>query len=78
MTDTRTPAASPRLIDTRTAAEMLGISVWTVRRLIDAGTLPTVRIPTTQDRDVRRILIDRTDIERLVAKWKQTDGGCAG
>ena len=64
---------SPQLIDTKTAAALLGISVWTVRRLIDSGALPTVKIPATQGRDVRRILIDRTDIERVVQTWKQQE-----
>ncbi len=45
------------LISASQAAATLGVSVYTIRRLIDAGDLRAVRIR-------RRILIPRAEIER--------------
>jgi predicted site-specific integrase-resolvase len=59
----------------------LGVSFWTMREFVNAGSIPTVRLPRPQtDRmrrrrpvsdTVRRLLIDRADLDRLVDRWKE-------
>jgi hypothetical protein len=62
---------APRLMDLEAAARYLGgISVWTVRDLIDAGTLHRVVIPVGQ-REVRRILLDRVQLDELIERWRE-------
>jgi excisionase family DNA binding protein len=58
-----------RLFDVAAAAKYLGVSGWTVRDLIGNGSLPRVTVPIGQ-RDIRRILLDRADLDRLIESWK--------
>ncbi len=60
---------SPRLIDVEGAAAYLGLSPWTLRALVAAGTLTRVRIPMNGS-EIRRILLDREDLDRLISRWK--------
>lgn len=55
----------PRLLSLRAAADELGMSVWTLRDLVGSGSLRAVQPP-----GVRRILIDRKDLERAIEAWK--------
>ena len=55
-----TPPFTPELISTSVAAEMLGVSAATVRRLVADGELDATR-------DGRVIRIDRDDVLRLAA-----------
>jgi hypothetical protein len=67
------PASRPleaRLLDLAQTAQYLGISVWTVRDLEANGTLQRVAIPVAAGRDLRKLLFDRTDLDRLVDAWK--------
>jgi hypothetical protein len=44
-----------------------------LRDLVQNSLVPTVRIPAPRARDgrtIRRILIDREDLDRLVERWK--------
>lgn len=61
---------SPRLLDLPTAAAYLGLSPWTVRDLEAAGSLPRVRIPLPHDGELRKLLFDRADLDRLIEGWK--------
>jgi excisionase family DNA binding protein len=54
------------------AASFLSVSKWTLRRLVDAGALPVVRLPLTRG-SVRRLLFDREDLETLVENAKEKD-----
>ena len=54
---------SRRLVSLAEAAELLGLSVASIRRLVRAGTLPAVRL-------TRRIQIDLQDVNRLVEQAK--------
>ena len=56
---------SPRLRGLKEAAAELGISVWTLRDLIGGGQIKAVQPP-----GVRRIWIDRRDIDRAIEAWK--------
>jgi hypothetical protein len=60
----------PRLLDLPTAAQYLGLSPWTVRDLEAAGSLPRVRIPLPNAGELRKLLFDRVDLDRLIEQWK--------
>jgi excisionase family DNA binding protein len=71
LTDTSTAStpnaktAAPRLLSVQDVADETGLSVWTVRDLIGGGALPRVELP-----GVRRVLVDRRDLERAIEAWK--------
>lgn len=55
-----------QLYDINSAARLLGISPWTVRAYIRRGKLKPVRLG-------RRVLLEESELERLVAE-NRTDG----
>jgi len=61
---------TPRLLDLHAAAGYLGVSGWTVRDLEAAGILARVRIPLPHAGELRKLLFDRVDLDRLVDSWK--------
>ena len=61
---------SPRLLNLPTAAAYLGVSPWTVRDLEAAGSLLRVRIPLPHAGELRKLLFDRMDLDRLIDSWK--------
>lgn len=61
---------NPRLLDLHSAAAYLGLSEWTVRDLEAAGTVPRVRIPLANTGELRKLLFDRADLDRLIDGWK--------
>ena len=63
-------AAWGRLLDLKAAEAYSGISAWTLRDLIASGDLPVVRPPR-----LRRVWIDRADLDRAIAEWKERGGG---
>ena len=58
-----------RLLDLKAAEVYSGISAWTLRDLIASGDLPAVRPPR-----LRRVWIDRADLDRAIADWKERAG----
>lgn len=54
-----------RLLTITEAAAELGISPWTLRDLIGAGRIRAVQPP-----GVRRIWLDRRDIDKAIEAWK--------
>lgn len=64
-------AVVSRLLDVETAAAYLGVSPWTVRDLEAAGTLARVRVPLPGGRELRKLLFDRADLDRLIDVWKR-------
>lgn len=70
----------PRLLNIYQAAAYLGISVDMVREFINDGTIKPVRLPrprtarmnrrTAISDQVRRLLIDRADLDKLVERWQ--------
>ena len=60
-----------RLLDLRAAAAYVGVSEWTVRDLKWAGVLRRVRVPVPGGRDLRKLLFDRHDLDRLIETWKE-------
>jgi len=65
-----TAPVMPRLLDLHVAATYLGISEWTLRDLEAAGTLRRIRIPLPNAGELRKLLFDRTDLDRLIEAWK--------
>jgi len=65
------PAIDPRLLDVAHAARYLSVSPWTIRSPEWAGILPRVRIPLAVGRDLRKLLFDRADLDRLIEGWKE-------
>ena len=63
---------APRLLDLEAAALYLGVSTWTLRELANKkdGVLPRVRIPLPKGDDLRKLLFDREDLDRLIEGWK--------
>ena len=59
-----------RLLDLQQAAEYLGVSPWTVRDLEASGVIPRVAIPLPNGRELRKLLFDRADLDRLIESWK--------
>lgn len=61
---------TPRLLDLKAAAAYLAVSSWTVRDLEASGILRRVNIPLSAQKDLRKLLFDRQDLDRLVEAWK--------
>ena len=65
------PAPLPaRLLELEVAAAYLGVSPWTIRDLEAAGTIRRVRVPLAQGRELRKLLFDKMDLDRLIEAWK--------
>lgn len=65
---------SPRLLDLHVSAGYLGLSEWTVRTLEQQGILKRVRIPLPNASELRKLLFDRADLDRLIDGWKDARG----
>ncbi len=61
----------PRLLDLGGAASYLGVSHWTIRDLEAGGILPRVRVPLPNHGELRKLLFDREDLDRLIDGWKE-------
>jgi hypothetical protein len=60
----------PRLLDLHGAAAYLGLRERKLRELAGTGILPRVRIPMAMGGEVRKLLFDRLDLDRLIGAWK--------
>lgn len=65
-------AISPRLLSLAAAAAYLSLSPWTIRDLEAKGVLPRVRVPLPQGGELRKLLFDKADLDRLIGGWKET------
>jgi hypothetical protein len=68
---TAVAALCPRLLDLEAAGQYCGVSYWTIRDLVFAGEIPHVTLPNPRRRDgrpIRRILIDRHDLDAFIHK----------
>lgn len=71
----------PRLLNMRQAAAYLGCSFWTARDYILQGLIPVVDLPPLRPRDgdrqrktLRRVLVDRADLDAFIESRKRHDG----
>ncbi len=69
--------AGARLYNLRQAAAYLGLSFWSVRDYVLAGLIPTVNLPPLRAREgerqrtnLRRVLVDRVDLDAFVESRK--------
>jgi len=60
----------PRLLDLQKASEYLSMNIWTIRKLIDKGTLTRVSIPLPHGAQLKRVYLDRHDLDRLIDRWR--------
>jgi hypothetical protein len=75
-----TEVIRPRLLSMRQAAEYLGCSFWTARDYILQGLIPVVEMPPLRPREgerprktLRRILVDRADLDAFIEGRKRRD-----
>ena len=67
-------AMTPRLFDREQAATYLGLSPWTIRGLEAKGVLPRVRVPLPDGGELRKLLFDKADLDRLIEAWRDSAG----
>ncbi len=60
-----------RLMGANEAAKYLGLSYWTLRELIWSGALPLVQLPNKSGGRLRKILVDKSDLDRLIERSKE-------
>jgi hypothetical protein len=69
--DVESVAPAVRLLDLKASGAYLGVSYWTMRDLVSGGVIPCVKIPCLGGRDLRRILIDRRDLDAFIDRNKE-------
>jgi Helix-turn-helix domain len=67
---TSSTGSTSRLLGLQQAARYLGVSPWTVRGLEASGVIPRVLIPLPNGRELRKLLFDKADLDRLIESWK--------
>ena len=60
----------PRLLNLKAAATYLGVSPWTVRDLEARRVLKRVSVPLSAGAELRKLLFDKVDLDRLIEAWK--------
>jgi hypothetical protein len=60
----------PRLLDVRRLAGYLSVPEATVYDLASRGVLRRVRVPLPDGSELRKLLFDRADVDRLIDGWK--------
>lgn len=80
-TDQRRELAQPRLLNMRQVAAYLGCSFWTARDYILQGLIPSIDMPPLkarpgdrQRRTLRRVLVDRADLDAFIEARKRQRG----
>lgn len=75
-------AEKPRLLSMRQAAAYLGCSFWTARDYVIQGLIPSVDMPPLAPRPgsrgrktLRRVLIDRADLDAFVTSRRRRAPG---
>lgn len=76
------PTEKPRLLSMRQAAAYLGCSFWTARDYVIQGLIPSVDMPPLAPRPgsrrrktLRRVLIDRADLDAFIASRRRRAPG---
>jgi hypothetical protein len=68
---TTAPSHPSRLLNLGAAASYLGVSPWTVRELEWKGVLARIRVPLPNGGELRKLLFDKADLDRLIDAWKE-------
>jgi len=73
-------SVEPRLLNMRQVAEYLGCSFWTARDYILQDLIPVVDLPPLRPREgerrrrtLRRVLVDREDLDAFIESRKRRD-----
>ena len=64
--EAKTTTALPRLVDLLGAAAYLAVSPWTIREWAGKGWLPRVRFLLPSGHEVRKLLFDKQDLDRMI------------
>ena len=56
----------PRLMDLQTGADYCSIGYWTLRGAVQRGLIPVVEWPGEDGEPIRRVLLDREDLDKFV------------
>ena len=67
--------APSRLLDVQGAAAYLCVSPWTIRAWVAAGALRRVRFLLPNGHEVRKLLLDREDLDRFIDVSKDVPDG---
>ena len=85
LVDSTLPVERPRLLNMRQAAAYLGCSFWTARDYILQGLIPIVNLPPLRHREgdrarkaLRRVLVDRQDLDAFIDARKRREVGSTG
>jgi len=62
---------TPRLLNLHSTAAYLGVSEWTVRDLEVGGLLKRICVPLPNQRELRKLLFDRADLDKVIESWKE-------
>ena len=65
-----TEPGGSRLLNLKAAANYLGVSPWTIRDLEAKGILKRVSVPLPGGTELRKLLFDRLELDRLIEAWK--------
>lgn len=81
----RRQSVVPRLLSMRQAAAYMGCSFWTARDYVLQGLIPAIDMPPLrarlgdrQRKTLRRVLIDRSDLDAFIESRKRRDCGRIG
>jgi excisionase family DNA binding protein len=61
-----------RLMGANDAGKYLGLSYWTLRELIWSGAIPSVQPLNNNGGRLRKILVDKSDLDGLIERSKET------
>jgi hypothetical protein len=78
---------APRLLDLKAASAYSGLTYWCLRDLLNSGVIPKVtvpcpyarvkvggklvRVPVDDGTTMRRILVDRKDLDEFIERYKE-------
>ena len=71
-TSLATSNLQPLVVDVKKAAEMLGVSAWSVREYVNAGELKSIKLPSvaTNNASTRRLLFAVDDLREFIARYR--------
>ncbi len=64
------PTIDARLFDLAETARHLIVSPWTIRDLESNGVLHRIRLLLPGGQELRKLLFDREELDRLIEMWK--------
>lgn len=62
---------APRLLDLPSGSKYIGVKERKFRELVATGIIPRVRVPDVGGGEVRKLLVDRQELDRLIESWRE-------